>query len=115
MADMTILPPEKKLIGNIQSALDVSDFNDFATMRVLKSLLLKDLVDRLQSGTMTHQEMAVAVRFLKDNGMTLMPYKEPGDGQEARPPVPLPDKSNVLLPSFDDSDGLEEEDEPYVD
>lgn len=52
------------------------DFDVLDAMTVMRELLVKDLMERLRSGTATHQELAVMTRLLKDNGLTLMPYPD---------------------------------------
>jgi hypothetical protein len=106
MSDITILPPEKKLVDTLNAGM-AGDFSDFDAMKELKTLILHDLIDRLKSGTMTHQEMAVAVRILKDNGMTLMPYS-PEPTAPPREPIGFPINKTVSLPSFDDAEDGEE-------
>lgn len=71
--DVTVLPPaaNKKM-----EEATTGEFNAFDALMEMRRLLVVDLMERLKSGTATHQELAVMNRLLKDNGIVLMPYPE---------------------------------------
>ena len=81
MADQDILGPEQKLIADLNkgvSDLEATkhDFNVYDALRIMRAKVIAELIERLRSGTATHQELAIMVRMLKDNGLTLMPAEE---------------------------------------
>jgi len=65
-----------------------------------REMLVKDLMERLRSGTATHQELAVMTRLLKDNGLVLMPY-EPLDRARPRVLPGQPDQEMLPAPAMD--------------
>jgi hypothetical protein len=100
----TVLAPEKKLVEHIKTAIGEtarakSDFNVFDALVEMRKALIDDLLERLRSGTATHQEMAIMARMLKENGLVLMPLD----------PEPQPELNPIgftavhtALPEFED-------------
>lgn len=76
-----VLPPERpheRLNEVMQMETAKKDFDVYDAMRLMQMEVVRELMDRLKSGTSTHQELAIMVRMLKDNGITLMPPTSPG-------------------------------------
>lgn len=97
-------PPHARLNAVMEDAMTKRDFDTFDLLRLMQGEVIKELLDRLRSGTATHQELAIMVRMLKDNGITLMPPTgavEPADGPSEIEGEPLGFVvSSAPLPQF---------------
>lgn len=58
-------------------------------LKELQEALPRELLERLKSGTATHQELAIIRQVLRDNGLTLV--APPADEDTPDTPADLPD------------------------
>ena len=116
MSTQDILPPAKpheRLNEAMEMAVTKQDFDVLDALRLMQVKVIEELTERLKSGTSTHQEIAIMVRMLKDNGITLMPPAREAEAQvnELEPIGFI--TSSKPLPEFPHERGLDEDEDGW--